>query len=166
MPDVMTFPDAIEEFLNEYSFKDREEIYTNGSDLIPVFRVKQAIDHFFNKPQQLAYYIEHFEVWANGTLFDYSVRDYIGEIQVNNTTYYADWEDFAKEVLEQHSYVASRGKDIKHTVFYNSNIKSLSYRSFKHGKIKHYCVPKSASIDDVLKYRDVQTACKYLKQFM
>lgn len=42
----MTFPETMEEFLAEYSFKDSEEIYTNGAMLIPVFRVKQMIEHY------------------------------------------------------------------------------------------------------------------------
>lgn len=47
MSEAMTFPNSWEEFLNDYSFKDIEEIYTNGSELIPVFRVKQLINHYF-----------------------------------------------------------------------------------------------------------------------
>ena len=39
--DIMEFPSTFDEFAKEYGFKDKEEIYTNGSDLIPVFRVKQ-----------------------------------------------------------------------------------------------------------------------------
>ena len=37
----MTFPETFDEFAETYSFKDKEELYTNGSDLISVFRVKQ-----------------------------------------------------------------------------------------------------------------------------
>ena len=46
MADCMNFPKNILNFINEYSFKDSEEIYTNGSDLIPVFRVIQALEHY------------------------------------------------------------------------------------------------------------------------
>ena len=41
----MTFPNTFSEFVNLYKFKDTEEIYTNGSDLIPVFRVMQWMKH-------------------------------------------------------------------------------------------------------------------------
>ena len=41
----MNFPDDWREFLHDYSFKDTEEIYTNGSELMPVFRVEQLIEH-------------------------------------------------------------------------------------------------------------------------
>lgn len=43
----MSFPDTVEEFIEQYSFKDEKQIYTNGSVLLPVFRVKQMIDHYF-----------------------------------------------------------------------------------------------------------------------
>ena len=42
----MMFPDTLQEFLEQYQFKDTEEIYTNGSMLIPVFRVKQWVEHY------------------------------------------------------------------------------------------------------------------------
>ena len=45
MSDMMIFPETWEEFEKSYGFDDREEIYTNGSRLIPSFRVKQWLDH-------------------------------------------------------------------------------------------------------------------------
>lgn len=49
MGDVMNFPERIEDFIEQYSFRDDERTYTNGSKLIPVFRVKQAIEHYMTK---------------------------------------------------------------------------------------------------------------------
>ena len=46
MADKMTFPPTFKEFIKENSFKDKEEIYTNGAELISVFRVEQAWDHY------------------------------------------------------------------------------------------------------------------------
>lgn len=46
---MMNFPPTFKEFIDEYSFKDKEEIYTNGSELIPSFRVMQAWDHYIRK---------------------------------------------------------------------------------------------------------------------
>ena len=46
MADQMTFPRTFMGFIKEYSFNDKEKIYTNGSDLISVFRVEQAWDHY------------------------------------------------------------------------------------------------------------------------
>lgn len=41
----MEFPETFEQFAKEYGFKDSKEVYTNGSDLIPIFRVKQWLEH-------------------------------------------------------------------------------------------------------------------------
>lgn len=46
MAECMGFPKNILEFINDYSFEDREEIYTNGSELIQVFRAIQALEHY------------------------------------------------------------------------------------------------------------------------
>jgi hypothetical protein len=43
----MMFPNSWGEFVEDYSFKDEEEVYTNGTILIPVFRVEQMIEHYF-----------------------------------------------------------------------------------------------------------------------
>ena len=45
--DSMEFPNDIKDFIKNYSFKDKEERYTNGSMLIPVFRVKQMLEYYF-----------------------------------------------------------------------------------------------------------------------
>ena len=45
MCDCMIFPDTVEEFIERYKVKDDKEIYTNGVDLIPVFRIKQWMYH-------------------------------------------------------------------------------------------------------------------------
>lgn len=41
----MEFPNTFDEFAKEYGFNDKKEVYTNGSELIPVFRVKQWLEH-------------------------------------------------------------------------------------------------------------------------
>lgn len=46
MPDCMEFPKNILDFISEYSFKDQDEVYTNGSELIQVFRIIQALEHY------------------------------------------------------------------------------------------------------------------------
>ena len=46
MADTMGFPNTMKEFIDIFSFKDSEEIYTNGTELIPVFRVEQALEHY------------------------------------------------------------------------------------------------------------------------
>lgn len=45
----MTFPEKWEDFIKQYSFKDTKGIYTNYSELVPIFRVKQMMDHYLKK---------------------------------------------------------------------------------------------------------------------
>ena len=45
MADMMTFPDTWEEYEKIYGFNDVDQVYINGSRLIPSFRVKQWLDH-------------------------------------------------------------------------------------------------------------------------
>lgn len=47
----MNYPETFEDFINEYSFKDSKEEYTNGSMLISVFRVLQAYDYYCKKQE-------------------------------------------------------------------------------------------------------------------
>ena len=39
----MTFPETFDEFAEQYKIVDKKEVYTNGTELIPIFRVKQWI---------------------------------------------------------------------------------------------------------------------------
>ena len=45
MSDVMIFPETVEEFMEQYNVVDSEQVYTNGSELIPIFRMKQWLEH-------------------------------------------------------------------------------------------------------------------------
>ena len=45
MTDMMTFPDTVEEFMEQYKITDTERIYTNGAELVPIFRMRQWFDH-------------------------------------------------------------------------------------------------------------------------
>lgn len=40
-------PKDILDYLRFYYFKDDEKIYTNGADLIPLFRVVQALEYYY-----------------------------------------------------------------------------------------------------------------------
>lgn len=57
MNDCMTFPNNWHTFLDDYSFKDTLEVYTNGSNLISTFRVEQLIEHYFLNSQPKAKWI-------------------------------------------------------------------------------------------------------------
>lgn len=45
MADLMTFPNTVEEFMDQYKITDTEQIYTNGVELVPIFRMKQWFEH-------------------------------------------------------------------------------------------------------------------------
>lgn len=45
MCDMMLFPDTVEEFMEQYKIVDTEQVYTNGAELVPIFRMKQWFDH-------------------------------------------------------------------------------------------------------------------------
>ena len=50
--EMMTFPESPQEFIEQYSFTDKEKVYTNGSELIPVFRVHQMLEYYTRKPME------------------------------------------------------------------------------------------------------------------
>lgn len=47
----MDFPETFDEFAEYYSIKDKHQIYTTGIDLIPIFRVKQWLEHIEENKQ-------------------------------------------------------------------------------------------------------------------
>ena len=49
MSDCMAFPETFDEFVESFGFVDSKEYYTNGSELIQVFRVKQWLEHESNR---------------------------------------------------------------------------------------------------------------------
>lgn len=53
MSEEMKFPDTLDEFIKQYSFIDKKQIYTNGSELIHTFRVKQWEEHKRKENQEL-----------------------------------------------------------------------------------------------------------------
>ena len=68
MADMMNFPKRWEDFLHDYEFEDARRIYTNGSRLIPSFRVKQMMEHYapvrhgrWIEPKRLYYGAKQYE---------------------------------------------------------------------------------------------------------
>lgn len=47
--EMMQFPNNMKQFLDKYSFLDKERIYTNGNLLIPTFRAEQALEYYVPK---------------------------------------------------------------------------------------------------------------------
>ena len=42
---MMMFPNTVEEFMEQYKIVDTEKIYTNGTELVPIFRMMQWFEH-------------------------------------------------------------------------------------------------------------------------
>lgn len=49
MGEIMYMPETPEEFIKDYQFVDTKEYYTNGAELIMVYRVEQMLDHYFRR---------------------------------------------------------------------------------------------------------------------
>ena len=45
MNDCQDFPETVEEFMDEYKMVDTEEVYSNGTEYVPIFRMKQWFEH-------------------------------------------------------------------------------------------------------------------------
>lgn len=45
MPDVMMFPDTVEEFMESYKMVDSEHVYSNGVEFVPIYRMRQWFQH-------------------------------------------------------------------------------------------------------------------------
>ena len=58
MADKMTFPATFKEFAEQYKIVDKEEVYTNGAELIPIFRVEQWLDNENNSAKKIFEEIE------------------------------------------------------------------------------------------------------------
>lgn len=41
----MIFPDTVEEFMEQYEIIDTKQVYTNGIEFVPIFRMKQWFEH-------------------------------------------------------------------------------------------------------------------------
>lgn len=41
MGEVMQFPETVEEFMQQHKITDTQQVYTNGTELVPIFRMKQ-----------------------------------------------------------------------------------------------------------------------------
>ena len=57
MADCMEFPNDWAKFLEDYSFRDYNEFYTDGARLIPTFRVEQMMHHYLRKAAEDAVHV-------------------------------------------------------------------------------------------------------------
>lgn len=65
MPDMMMFPDTVEEFMEQYKIVDSDEVYTNGAELIPIFRMKQWFEHVDAEPIRHGHWVDDGQRFGN-----------------------------------------------------------------------------------------------------
>ena len=49
MSDMMTFPASVEKFMEQYKMTDTEHVYSNGTEYVPIYRMKQWFEHCRNQ---------------------------------------------------------------------------------------------------------------------
>lgn len=84
MGETMQYPKTPAEFIENYSFKDVAQVYTNGSKLVPVFRVEQMLEHYFNLVEVLVMNDDLVSLESNAKNID-KVRVSRAEIVVHGT---------------------------------------------------------------------------------
>ena len=45
MSECMTFPDTVEEFMDSCKIVDTEQVYSNGTEMVPIYRMRQWFEH-------------------------------------------------------------------------------------------------------------------------
>lgn len=57
MADMMMFPETVDEFMEKYKIVDSDEVYTNGVELVPIFRMKQWFEHVDTDPVKHGHWV-------------------------------------------------------------------------------------------------------------
>jgi len=67
MADMMTFPETVEEFMEQYKVVDTKRVYTNGVELVPIFRMKQWFEHLPSAEPEIitCKYCKNFRRWID-----------------------------------------------------------------------------------------------------
>ena len=58
MGDVMTFPASVEEFMEQYKMTDTEQVYSNGTEYVPIYRMRQWFENCRNQQRQTIYAVQ------------------------------------------------------------------------------------------------------------
>ena len=77
MADLMTFQNTVEEFMEKYKIVDTEQVYTNGAELVPIFRMRQWFEHTDAVPVVRCADCKHWhrEIYNDIEYFNYSSCD-------------------------------------------------------------------------------------------
>ena len=49
MSDMMAFPASVEEFMEQYKMTDTDHVYSNGTEYVPIHRMRQWFEHCRNQ---------------------------------------------------------------------------------------------------------------------
>ena len=63
MSDMMTFPASVEEFMEQYKMTDTEHVYSNGTEYVPIYRMKQWFEHCRNQQRPTIDAVEVIRCW-------------------------------------------------------------------------------------------------------
>ena len=63
MGDMMTFPASVEEFMEQYKMTDTERVYSNGTEYVPIYRMKQQFEHCRNQQRPTIDAVEVVRCW-------------------------------------------------------------------------------------------------------
>ena len=58
--EMMEFPQTVEEFMEQYKIVDSKGIYSNGMEMVPIYRMKQWFEHQMSVEQYRQRLIEAF----------------------------------------------------------------------------------------------------------
>ena len=76
MGETMNFPETFDEFAENYKITDDKQVYTNGTELIPIFRVRQ----WLMRPDENAKTVEQIKSEA--------VKEFAERLKEKAITYY------------------------------------------------------------------------------
>lgn len=65
MSEIMTFPETVDEFMEKYKIVDTEKVYTNGIELVPIFRMKQWFEHLPAAPREREFLVAYKRMCAS-----------------------------------------------------------------------------------------------------
>ena len=63
MGDMMTFPASVEEFMEQYKMTDTEHVYSNGTEYVPIYRMKQWFENCRNQQRPTIDAVEVVRCW-------------------------------------------------------------------------------------------------------
>ena len=141
MSEEMKFPDTLDEFIKQYSFIDEEQIYTNGSELIQTFRIKQWEEHKKQENQSLKKQLE----------------------EKNKPQIFIDTQDMEERYSEglYQDYLEEENKKYKNKQkefieYMNKTIEELECDDVDDEEIKGYLIQRIDTFKEILsKYKEI-----------